>query len=40
MEDLIYKDGHFYDKYGNWIANRVLGYHVKEIIYDEVDYYE
>jgi hypothetical protein len=40
MEELIYKDGHYYDKYGNFIKKKILGYHVKEIIYDEVDYYE
>ena len=40
MEDLIYKDGHFHDKYGNFIRKKSLGYSVKKIIYDEVDYYD
>jgi hypothetical protein len=24
MEDLIYKDGHYYDRYGNWIAKKIV----------------
>jgi len=24
MEDIIYKDGHYYDKYGNWIPKKVM----------------